>query len=222
MNLIFPISLAALADSINPCAFSVLLLSVTFLIGLGKSRHKIIKTGLVYILGIYLIYLSIGLGILRTLTIFGVPHVVAKIGAVILIIWGSLNLLEQFVPKFPVHLQIPKFIKPKLAGLIHQASLPAAFILGLLVGASEFPCTGGPYLFILGLLHDRSTFVSGLFYLLYYNVIFVAPLVGILIFSSDYRLHDRVKFWRKSHTKTIEVISSIILIAMGLAILYVR
>lgn len=222
MNLIFPVSLAALADSINPCAISVLLLSVAFLIGLGKPRREVIKTGLVYILGIYLVYLGIGLGILRTLSIFGVPHIMAKFGAVILIIWGSLNLLEQLVPNFPIHLQIPGFIKPKLASLIHQASLPAAFILGILVGASEFPCTGGPYLLILGLLHDRSTFSSGLGYLLYYNVIFVAPLAVILFFSSDSRLHDRTKAWRKSHSKTMEIISSIILIIMGLAILYVR
>ena len=45
---------------------------------------------------------------------------------------------------------------------MHQATLPAAFALGVVVGLCEFPCTGGPYLMILGLLHDRGTYTSGL------------------------------------------------------------
>src|SRR3989344_5954715 len=48
------------------------------------------------------------------------------------------------------------------AVLMKQASLPAAFMLGALVGVCEFPCTGGPYLMVLGLLHDQGTYLRGL------------------------------------------------------------
>ena len=51
---------AALIDSINPCAFSILILTIAFLVSLGRLRPGILKIGLMYILGIFVIYLMIG------------------------------------------------------------------------------------------------------------------------------------------------------------------
>src|SRR3990167_4850737 len=53
---------AALIDSINPCAFSILLVTIAFLFSVGKLRRNILAIGGVYILGIFLAYLLIGLG----------------------------------------------------------------------------------------------------------------------------------------------------------------
>lgn len=213
---------AALADSINPCAFSVLVLTITFLFSLGKSRSYVLKIGLVYILGIYLSYLAIGLGMLQVLSVLGVPRFMSKIGAIILLAWGGLNLADLFIPDFPIKLKIPDSLHAKIATLIHKAAAWPAFILGVLVGLSEFPCTGGPYLLILGMLHDQARFWQGFWYLILYNLIFVSPLVAILWFSSDPKLHDKVNAWRKSHGRQFEIISSIILVLMGLFILYVK
>lgn len=212
---------AALADSINPCAFSVLILTVTFLFSLGKSRSYVLKIGLIYILGIYLSYLAIGLGMLQVLSVLGVPRFMSKIGAAILIVWGGLNLADLFIPSFPIKFKIPDSLHAKIAVLIHRAAIWPAFVLGVLVGLSEFPCTGGPYLLILGMLHDQAKFWQGFWYLILYNLIFVSPLVAILWFSSDPKLHDKVNAWRKSHSRQFEVISSIILLVMGILILYV-
>lgn len=69
MNLTLPIvTIAALLDSINPCAISVLLLTIAFLISLRKNRRDILLIAGVYILGIFLIYILIGLGVLSALT----------------------------------------------------------------------------------------------------------------------------------------------------------
>src|SRR3990167_2589289 len=54
--------IAALIDSINPCAFSILLVTIAFLFSIGKLRRNILAIGGVYILGIFLAYLLIGLG----------------------------------------------------------------------------------------------------------------------------------------------------------------
>ena len=43
---------AAVADSINPCAFSILFLSIAFLFSLNKDRKYILKAGGLYIFGI--------------------------------------------------------------------------------------------------------------------------------------------------------------------------
>jgi len=189
--------IAALIDSINPCAFSVLILTIGFLVSLGKSRSGILKVGGVYILGIFATYIFIGLGILQTLSFLSIPHFMAKIGAVILILVGVINLLNEFFPKFPIKLKIPQLAHGRIASLMEQASVPTAFILGAVVGFYEFPCTGGPYLLILGLLHDQATFYSGLSYLVLYNLIFILPLVVILLIGSDKGLLAKVQIWKK-------------------------
>src|SRR3989344_7738719 len=80
---------SSLIDSINPCAFSILLLTIAFLLSIGRLRSSIFAIGGFYILGIFLVYLLIGLGILQTLHIFNTPHFMAKVGASLLIALGA-------------------------------------------------------------------------------------------------------------------------------------
>ena len=58
------VTVSALIDSVNPCAFSILILTIAFLIGLGTARGSILKIGGVYIAGLFIVYILIGLGIL--------------------------------------------------------------------------------------------------------------------------------------------------------------
>src|SRR3972149_6844283 len=44
---------AALIDSINPCAFSILILTIAFLFSVGKLRSSVLEIGSAYILGIF-------------------------------------------------------------------------------------------------------------------------------------------------------------------------
>ena len=161
---------SSLVDSINPCAFSILIVSVIFLFGLGKARERILILGLSYILGIFAVYLLIGLGILQVLHIFNVPHFMSKLGAGLLVLLGLINILETIFPKFPVKLAVPHAAHERMNVLIEKVSLPGMFLLGALVGLCEFPCTGGPYLTVLGLLHDIKTYWSGVWYLLLYTM----------------------------------------------------
>src|SRR3990167_4728827 len=152
------VGVAALIDSINPCAFGILLLTIAFLLSLQKSRSNILKIGGIYILGLLTVYILIGLGILQALHLFNTPHFMAKVGALILIVLGGINLINEFFPAFPIKLRIPQAAHSKMAVLMEKASVPTALALGGLVGLCEFPCTGGPYLMVLGLLHDNATF----------------------------------------------------------------
>ncbi len=210
----------ALLDSLNPCAISVLLLTIGFLLSINSARKHILTVGGLYIFGIYLTYISIGIGILSALVFFGIPHIMSKIGATILIIFGFLNLGEAFIPNFPVRLVIPRFIKPQIAKLIYQASYISAFILGILVGLFEFPCTGGPYLLILSLLHDKSTVIEGTFYLIYYNFLFVSPLIVLLIFTTGPKVMSKFDSWRKSKSKLISVFYALTTIILGIVIFF--
>lgn len=219
MNInIFIVTSAALLDSINPCAISVLLLTIGFLLSMNKTKSDIYKVGFTYIFGLYITYLLIGLGILQALTILGIPHVLAKIGAGILFLTGLINLLGDIIPSFPVKLKIPDSAHPILAQYIHKATYPSFFILGVLVGLFEFPCTGGPYLTILALLHGHTTFIQGLMYLLYYNIIFVSPLIVILVAASTKTVLNKVGHARKKYTKRVDIITSVLMILLSVII----
>ena len=159
--------------------------------------------------------MGIGLGILQALHIFNTPHFMAKVGATLLVILGGINVINEFFPAFPVKLRIPHSVHRKIAELMEKGSAPTAFILGGLVGLCEFPCTGGPYLMVLGLLHDKATYLAGLGYLILYNLVFVLPLVIILLIASNKVLVHKVEEWRKSESRNMRLWGGIAMVALG-------
>lgn len=215
LSLLSLIGVSALIDSINPCAFSILLLTIGFLVSLGKTRAETLRIGGAYIFGIFAAYFLIGVGVLQALSLFGVPHGLSKIVALLLVAFGVIDILSEAIPNFPIKLKIPSGAHRGIAFFMQKASIISAIGLGLFVGICEFPCTGGPYLFALGLLHDQATAVAGALYLLYYNIIFVLPLVVILVVASRADLLARVQAWRARSMFLLRYGMGIAMIALG-------
>ncbi len=213
--------ISSLLDSVHPCSFSILLITIAFLFGLQLKREKILQIGGVYIAGIFASYLLIGLGILKVLHIFSVPHFMGKLGASLLILFGIVNLLNRFFPNMPIKLALPSFTKRPMARLLEQASLAAAFGLGALVGICQFPCMGGPYLMVIGLLHDQVTYIAGFWYLFLYNVILIVPLALVLWFSADKTVVDKMQGWKRDNLARVRLIAGIAMIIIGALILVV-
>lgn len=209
------IILAAILDSVNPCAFSVLVLTIAFLFSLGRSRGHILAVGSTYIAAIFLTYVFIGVGVLQTLSLFGITHGLAKFGAATLILFGGIALLNEFFPSFPIKLKIPDFAHAYMAHYIERATVISAFVLGILVGMFEFPCTGGPYLLVLGLLHDHATLWQGVFYLTLYNAIFVLPLFVILVISANQSLLQKFDALRRRETRASRLWLALLTLALG-------
>ncbi len=218
---LFPlVVIAAILDSVNPCAFSMLLLTIAFLMSIGRLRSRILLIGGVYIAGIFLVYFSIGLGLLQVLHLFNTPHFMGRLGSLLLIVLGLVSLIGEFFPSFPIKLRIPVNAHRTMATLLDRATIPAAFILGVIVGLCEFPCTGGPYLMILGLLHDATSYWSGVLYLVFYNALFVLPLVLILGVASDKKLHEKVQTWEITEKRTMRLWGGVAMIGLGLLIFF--
>lgn len=217
-RLMFPlITIAALIDSVNPCAFSILFLTIAFLFSLGRTRKNIVSVGATYIFGVFLVYVLIGLGVLRTLQFLNIPNFVARIGGALLIFWGFLDLVNHYIPSFPLKLSIPKAAYRSIATFVEKASIPSALVLGFLVGMWEFPCTGGPYLMVLGLLHDNATFLSGFGYLLWYNFVFVFPLFIILFIAGNEILLKKAEEWKRDNVRS-RLVGGIAMIVLGILI----
>lgn len=220
-NFLFPLILiSAIVDSINPCAFSVLILTIAFLASVEKFRTKIFRIGGFYILGIFIVYLMIGLGLLQVLHLFNTPHFMAKFGAILLIFLGAINILSELFSGFPLKLKIPSAVYPKMAGLMEKGSIPSAFGLGALVGVCEFPCTGGPYLTALGLLRDNSTLFKGIFYLMLYNLIFILPLVIILLLASNETAIQKFENMHNKRKRFMRFAEGAAMILLGIIIFY--
>ena len=217
---LLPLVLASsLLDSVHPCSFSILLITIAFLFGLQMTREKILKIGGVYIAGIFASYLLIGLGILKVLHIFDTPHFMGKLGASLLIIFGIINLVNRFFPNVPIKLALPSIAKRPMARLLEQTSLAAAFGLGALVGICQFPCMGGPYLMVIGLLRDQMTFTAGFWYLVLYNAILIVPLALVLWFSADKSVVDKIQEWKRDHLARVRLVAGIAMIVLGALIL---
>lgn len=208
-----------LVDSVNPCAFAVILLLIAFLFTMRQSRGRILKLGLVYIAMIFIVYFSIGLGIFRAVRFSSDPHFVARAGSWLLIGLGVINLIEFFFPKFPIKLHMPALAGERTQQLIQKATLPATIAAGFLVGLCTFPCSGGIYVSIITLLNAKTTFSWGLVYLFVYNLVFVLPLVVILFSLSNRMVAKRWASWEREHTLKIRLWYGLVMIIMGAVML---
>lgn len=213
------ITSSAFLDGLNPCAFAVLLFFIGFLFTIKKTRAKIWKMGLVYIGGIYLAYLLIGLGIAQAIIMSGAPHLMAKVGSYLVIGLGIIQLLGIIFPSFPIRLRIPLNTKATLEKWMYKATLPTSFIGGFLVGLCTFPCSGGIYVAIIGLLTAQNTVVQGTVWMLWYNIIFVSPLFILLLLASNKKTTEKLQKLEQTESIHMKVMIGVFMIALGTAIL---
>lgn len=208
-----------LIDSVNPCAFAVILLLLAFLFTIRESRKRILQLGFVYIGMIFLVYFAIGLGLLQAVRFSNDPHFVARAGSWILIGLGTINLIEYFFPRFPIKLHMPMIAGQKTNELLKRSTVPATIGVGALVGLCTFPCSGGVYVSIITLLNAKTTLGWGIGYLALYNVLFVLPLVVILIGAGNRLVAKRWARWERENSLRIRLWYGLIMVALGLVML---
>lgn len=206
-------------DGINPCAFAVLLFFIAFLFSIKKTRASIWKMGVAYIGSMYLAYLLIGFGLMKAILFANAPHFMASLGSWLVIGLGVINLIGLVFPKFPVKLRIPHTSKETIQKWVHKATIPAALILGFLVGLCTFPCSGGIYVAVIGLLAAKATYWAGVNYLLLYNLMFVVPLIIILLLTSNKKATEKITEWEQSESKNMKILSAAVMIVLGAIIL---
>lgn len=212
------VTLAALVDSINPCAFSVLIFLLIYLLAI-RAEKRLLKVGLVYIGTVFLVYFLFGLGLFAIIKFASVSRIIVKIAAVLAVVAGLINIKDFFYPDKGFSLKIPESKKPLLEKYIKRATLPAAIVLGFLVSLFELPCTGSVYLAILSLLANKVTKLSAIPYLLYYNLLFVLPLLVILVLVAKGLQPEKLETLRKSYRGWLRLIIGVALLLLGGAML---
>lgn len=102
---------------------------------------------------------------------------------------------------------------------LRKGTLAATTVGGFPVGLCTFPCFGGIYGGILGLLTVKTTFASGLGYLLSYNVAFVAPLVVLLGAVSNRRTMGALSRWEARNLTAFTGLMGLAMVGLGAVIL---
>ena len=187
---------------------------------LKKEKKSVFSVAVAYITSIYVIYLLIGLGLIQAVTFLGIPRLMSYVGAIIVIFIGILSVKDYLFPNLKfLNTKIPYTARQLILKWTYKATIPAAVIVGILVGISEFPCTGGIYIATIGLLSQKETFLNGFFYLLIYNLMFVAPLIIIYLITSNRTVAMKLMDWQEREKNRMKLIIGVLMIILGSVLL---
>ncbi|RJO62299.1 hypothetical protein C4544_00435 [candidate division WS5 bacterium] len=219
MEMLYLVIINGLIDSFNPCAIGIFLIFISMLFMLKKEKKQVFKISLVYIMSIYISYLLIGVGLIKVVQFFGVPHLITLVGAIIIILVGALSIKDYFLPNSIFSTKIPYSARQLILKWTYKATLPAAAVVGVLVGISEFPCSGGIYIATVGLLSQKETFLRGFLYLLIYNLMFVLPLILIYIITVNQKVAIKLMDWQEREKNHMKLSMGVIMVILGVILL---
>lgn len=214
---------AAISDSINPCAFAVMLLLLSTILTRHKSRRKTLLAWWLFALAVFITYLAMGIWLFSALATTNNTFVLKLVvGILWLLVWLA-NLKDYFRYGKWFVMEVPFSWRPKMMGLIERVSSPWwAFIVWILVSMFLLPCSSGPYFTILGYLSSQSKNLNlrWYIYLIVYNLIFVLPmfLIAILV-GFWYASVDKIAKIKHEKTKLIHLIVWILMLGLWIYVL---
>jgi cytochrome c biogenesis protein CcdA len=206
---------AALIDSINPCAFGVLIFLMISLLNLGSSKRAL-KAGLFYSLVVFMVYFLAGLGLFKIIQgLSAIRGAIYLVVGVIVLLLGLVEFRDYLSARKggEAFLKISSKIKPFVEKKAREGTLIAILVLGIVVALFELPCTGGIYLGIISLLSEHSAMAW--IYLLIYNLIFVLPLVVLTLLIYKGYSAEKLQKWVQGERAWMRLGASIVLLVLG-------
>lgn len=217
----------ALADSVNPCAIAVLtMVLVSILIQNPERKRKVLYAGLAFVASVFFGYLFYGAVIIQFFNIFAQwlrenSNYVYDGLAILAMILGALNIKDYFsYQPGGIATEMPLFMRPRLKLIIQRMTSPTgAFIIGFLVTLFLLPCTIGPYIIASGLLAELG-FLGALPWLLYYNLIFILPMLGItlIVYFGLSQVED-IEGWKARNIRKLHLTAGILLFLVGFSLI---
>lgn len=219
---------AALLDSINPCVIGVLVFLLAFMLRFRKPGHMLAISA-VYTGVVYVTYFLLGLGILRAVMWLEFSIVFYLFAAMIAAIAGLLEIKDFFwygkgfsLMVFPGAAERLKYYTGKFAAMVNKPgwlSLSMAAFLGVFVVLIELPCTGAPYLAVLGML-AAGEYARAIPLLLLYNLVFILPLLVIIGLAYVGRKLEQIKAWKEKRKRWMRLVMGLFLLALAWYMIY--
>jgi cytochrome c biogenesis protein CcdA len=215
---------AAVADSINPCAFAILFVILGSILSQTGSYRKVLFTGLAFTLSIFLSYYLMGVGLYRAFAYANQAMYLQIWAAVVAILIWLANIKDYFwFGKF-FTMEMPEKFKILSRNWLKKIHSPTwAFFIGILISLFLLPCTWWPYLTILSYLASESANINfmGYIYLLIYNLIFITPFVVITLLVSLWSADiATLKEYREIYKQEIHLVVWILMLWLWLYLLW--
>lgn len=217
----------ALTDAINPCALAVMtMLLIAILLANPEKKHKVLLGGLAFTSAVFIGYFFYGLIIIQLFKSFIkftsviYPYLTNTL-AIFAIVLGMLNIKDSLMYKpGSFGTEMPLKLRPRLRILMKKVSSPkSAFVIGTFVTLFLLPCTIGPYIIASGSL-SALDFAKTIPWLLLYNLIFILPMLLItIIVYEGVSTTEKLTHWREKNIKYFHLITGLLLIGLGIAII---
>lgn len=207
-------------DGFNPCAFFVLLFLLSMLV-YARSKKRMLIIGLTFVLFSGLIYFLFMAAWLNFFMITKNISLITTIAGIVALTIAAINIKDFFAFKKGVSLSVSdehrKNLISRMRSLLKAESMVSMMIgtITLAVAANmyELLCTAGfPMVFTkLLVLHELNT-ISYYLYLLFYNVVYITPLLTIvLLFTYTFG----AKKLSQSQGEALKLLSGTMMLALG-------
>ncbi|NCP72108.1 hypothetical protein GW835_01800 [archaeon] len=207
-------------DGFNPCAFFVLLFLLSMLV-YAKNKKRMLIIGLTFIFFSGLIYFLFMSAWLNFFKVTQNISIVTTIAGIIALVIAIINIKDFFAFKKGITLSVSddhrKNLITKMRGLLKAESMTSMMIgtivLAITANIYELLCTAGfPMVFTKILVLNQLSNVSYYSYLLFYNLMYVLPLlVIVLIFT--YTLGARKL--SQSQGESLKLLSGMMMLSLG-------
>ncbi len=210
---------AAISDSINPCAFTVMLLLLWAILTKHKKLKTVFLSWSLFVLAVFVSYFLMGLGLYKALaTATNTFYLKLVVWIIWVLIWLA-NIKDYFWYGEGFVMEVPFARRPTMKKIIESVVSPRwAFVVWIIVSLFLLPCTSGPYFTVLGYLasQDKNLTTWWYIYLFIYNLIFVLPMIAItfLVWLWFKKIDDLAKF-KENNKLLIHLIVWILMLWLG-------
>jgi len=237
-SLLISTILLGLVDGINPCAIAMLLLFIS-LLRFTKNKKVLFGVSLTFISAIYISYFSFGTFLYKFLDQFNSGSVIARIIPwIVLVIAAFLFLLNfyDFLITTNEHYEKVKNQLPKGIQRFNKKLMTAftkrmdegkwslyliTFVIGVVISLTEFLCTGQAYLtYILNLIQSSENVGRGVLFLMFYNLIFVFPLILIAFIAIKTQSITAISAFMRERLNLIKLFSALVFLAIFIYYLF--
>jgi thiol-disulfide isomerase/thioredoxin len=220
---LFTVIIAGL-DSFNPCAFFVLFTLLSLLVH-AHSRKRMFLIGGVFVFFSGCIYFLFMATWLNLYFIIGHLAAVTYVAGILALIISLINIKDYFFFKKGLSLSISEASKPKLfermRGLLRTESLPSVLagsaVLAITANSYELLCTAG-FPMVYTRVLTLNALSSGMYYayLTLYNLIYVLPLAGIVVFFIATLGSRKLTEWQG---RVLKLLSGLMMFCLALVLL---
>ena len=127
---------------------------------------------------------------------------------------GILEIKDFFWYGRGFSLQIPHYFANKINEYSKNVTVPGVILLGAFIAGVELPCTGAPYIAIITLLSLNFNLQAFLL-LVFYNIIFVMPLIIILLLVAGGMKLPMLQAWKQEARGTMRLAIGLLLVGLG-------